>query len=636
MTNSTLTGSTGLCRCAVCKIDLRGRFVFVDSQTEELLGYPSEELFGKSVLDFLDSNSKKTVEQVLSDRNHYETHFDHAPLTFLSKNTGPKDFDAIISLCFNGGNPVNYQLILKEQSRPTRQSDEFADGLTTEEFVKCCLELKPGGRLSSLPELLCQYSWAEQVAIYLIAEDKLEPLAGAQASRSELFSFNAISEPSELHHWVAQSGEPYVLCDELSLQAAREADIEPLPEFVAPASFENRPCLLRFIFSENMPVDLQHQAVARARLAGQLAAQLSNPEPASSKTNDPGIDMKFIVGFLSTLGLGALLTDSDGNIVGYNPTLVELLDELSPGDTSRDFVKLLEGDNSAGWAALIHEQLRDSDTADIRIDLTLPSGEQYLLVIIRFADEANDQTACWVLIPRSGTSAVDSEVSCETTVWSSLVDGMKPALDEIAGGVEEVSRDYCRQVKHLDDSSLNRLHEAVRIMHQMLADSSLLHTLDQSSSAASVSLNDLVDEAAEAVRGEFPDVNIKCEHTGLPSIITSRVRMAAVLRNLMANCVRHNPNPDVTLTVGAAIRHGRCRIAVSDDGNGMPRRQFQRLFDFYLPPNTTGVPRRNGGAGVGLSRLLMHDLGGKIRGASKEGVGTRLAVMLPQAVQGTE
>ena len=189
MTTSKLTGSTGLCRCAVCKIDLRGRVVVVDSKTEELLGFAGEALFGKSILDFLDSPSKALIEQTLAERNHYETHFDYVPLTLLCKSGGAIIVDATISLCFAGGNPVNYQLIMKEQSVATRPSGEFIGGLSTEEFVERCLMLEPSGCLSSLPDLLRLYSLAEQVAVYLISEDKLEPLAGALAGGSEPFDF---------------------------------------------------------------------------------------------------------------------------------------------------------------------------------------------------------------------------------------------------------------------------------------------------------------------------------------------------------------------------------------------------------------------------------------------------------------
>lgn len=430
MTNSTLTIATGLCRCAVCKIDLRGRFVVVDSLTEDLFGFAGEELFGKEILDFLDRPSKILIEQTLAKRNHYETHYDYAPLTLIRKSGRATVVDATISLCFIGGNPVNYQLVMKEQSGSTRSSSEIVGGLSTQEFVERCLTLAPADRLTTLPELLCRYSMAEQMAIYLIAEDKLEPLAGASADGSEPFNFEMIPEPSKLHEQVALSGEPFDFTDDNAIQSARDADIEPAPEFVATIFLENQRCLLRFVFSDNMPSDIQSIAIERARLAEQLLTQLFNSAPASHEDGDPGIDMKFTIGFLSTLGIGALVTDSEGAIVGYNPALVEILDDLSPGETSDEFVNLLQGDDEAGWAALIHEQLKSSAANDLRIDLVLPSGDHCLLAIIKFSEETGDQTACWVLVPKSDGNPADLEVSNETSVWASLVDDMKPALGE--------------------------------------------------------------------------------------------------------------------------------------------------------------------------------------------------------------
>ncbi len=42
--------------CAVFKIDLRGRFVYIDDETEELLGLTREELFGKSIYEFISND----------------------------------------------------------------------------------------------------------------------------------------------------------------------------------------------------------------------------------------------------------------------------------------------------------------------------------------------------------------------------------------------------------------------------------------------------------------------------------------------------------------------------------------------------------------------------------------------------
>ena len=70
-----------------------------------------------------------------------------------------------------------------------------------------------------------------------------------------------------------------------------------------------------------------------------------------------------------------------------------------------------------------------SSAADLRIDLVLPSGDHFLLAIIKFSDETGDQTACWVLVPKSDTTVGDHDVGHETSVWSSLVDDANPTLD---------------------------------------------------------------------------------------------------------------------------------------------------------------------------------------------------------------
>ncbi len=628
MTVSTLTGITGLCRCAVCKIDLRGRFVFIDAQTEELFGYASEELFGKSIQDYLDNESSAIIDQALGERNHYETHYDHAVLTVIDKTGARKQVDATISLCFAAGNPVNYQLILRPGSAAVASTaSQPPVGMSVESFVERTVTMEPANRFRALAELLCEYTSAEQVAIYLTGNDRLEPLACSAERDSDRISFDAVSDPTELHLLVARSGQEY---DWTGFTKGQTDGLNRPPEFVACASIDGRDCLVRFIFDGNLASDLRAGLVERSRLALRIVGHIFGPE-SSGDAADPGIDMKFTIGFLSALGFGALLTDADGCIIGYNPALLELLEGKPPGETSREFVGLLEGGNSSAWSALIHEQFQKADTDDLRIELTLPSGTPCHLVIVRLAVESDDQTACWVLIPGSRTTSESSDSEYETSVWSCLVDGLKPALDEVASGAEELSRDYCRQVKKLDDALLNRLHDAVRTVHQILHEGSLLR-FGRSRQPATVwvDLNSLVEDAIENVRGQFPDVEIDCEWDDLPSVHTSRTRLLAVLSNLMANCVRHNLSDKVSLSVNVGIHADRCRIAVTDSNSGMSRHQFKQLFDFYLPPSDSDNSRRNGGPGLALAQLLISDLGGKLTGASKEGVGTRLSVLLPR------
>ena len=98
MTIQQSSSGIGLTRCAVCKIDLKGRFVYVDEKVEDLLGYTKEDLFGKSLLDFIDEPSQKLIEQLLSHRNHYETFYDSTTITLLDQQRTPVAARAVVSL----------------------------------------------------------------------------------------------------------------------------------------------------------------------------------------------------------------------------------------------------------------------------------------------------------------------------------------------------------------------------------------------------------------------------------------------------------------------------------------------------------------------------------------------------------
>ncbi|UCC43588.1 MAG: PAS domain-containing sensor histidine kinase [Candidatus Zixiibacteriota bacterium] len=99
-------------RCALCKIDLKGRFVYVDDLTAELLGYSKEQLFGKVLKEFLSDDDQQAINQIIDDRSHYESFFDAVRVELISHDGSLTPVSAIICLNFVAGNPVNFQIIL--------------------------------------------------------------------------------------------------------------------------------------------------------------------------------------------------------------------------------------------------------------------------------------------------------------------------------------------------------------------------------------------------------------------------------------------------------------------------------------------------------------------------------------------
>lgn len=413
-TISTANRPTELVRCALCKIDLRGRFVYIDDETETLLGRPREELFGRPILDVLDLNCHPVIDHLMSERDYYESHFDHAPLTLICNDGRPVRAQATMSLCFHGGNPVNFQLILKPDNISVRSCDDTRAGLSIEQFIERYLAIEPGGRIRSLAVLLQEFSGAKQVALYLTSDGTLEPRAGAGSDSESGFTFDAIPECTDLHRRVARSGGEYDVTDESAARALSDTGGAVPSEYVSTLSLEDGGhYLLRFIFSDNLADEVLAGGVKRARLARRMIERLSVRAPVPSGPEDPDIDVKFTVGFLSSLGIGACLVDPAGCIIGYNPALADLLGGVELGPTCWDFLSLLDPDNSTGLAALTARHGNREGDGDIRVHLRLPSGVECRLVIIRLAENEGDQSACWALMPQASAVRTPGEAGVE-------------------------------------------------------------------------------------------------------------------------------------------------------------------------------------------------------------------------------
>ncbi|MDX9767552.1 MAG: ATP-binding protein, partial [Ectothiorhodospiraceae bacterium] len=105
------------------------------------------------------------------------------------------------------------------------------------------------------------------------------------------------------------------------------------------------------------------------------------------------------------------------------------------------------------------------------------------------------------------------------------------------------------------------------------------------------------------------------------------LRIKQVLFNLLSNAGKHSRNGAIVLDVQ---RQGdELRIAVEDDGDGIPASDLTRLFEPFVQLGEQ--PPRQSGTGLGLSitRSLVQLMGGRIEVDSQVGRGSCFTVYLP-------
>lgn len=115
-------------------------------------------------------------------------------------------------------------------------------------------------------------------------------------------------------------------------------------------------------------------------------------------------------------------------------------------------------------------------------------------------------------------------------------------------------------------------------------------------------------------------------------IDADRTRMVQVLVNLLHNAAKYTPDGG-SIVLATEVGEGKVRVAVSDDGAGVPESLLPRIFDLFAQAERT-LDRAQGGLGLGLPlvRGLVELHGGRVGVASGgPGLGSTFTIELPLA-----
>ncbi|MGB9376870.1 MAG: ATP-binding protein [Mycobacteriales bacterium] len=148
--------------------------------------------------------------------------------------------------------------------------------------------------------------------------------------------------------------------------------------------------------------------------------------------------------------------------------------------------------------------------------------------------------------------------------------------------------------------------------------------------AETVPLRDFVAQAVSEASLAARDVRLSSsvEPADL-SIEADPARLHQVLANLLDNASRHSP-PGGTVTVSARARDGGVRLAVADEGPGIPFADRDRVFERFSRLDDARASRDGGGGlGLAIAREVVELHGGVLRAEENAPSGCRMVVDLP-------
>ena len=141
-------------------------------------------------------------------------------------------------------------------------------------------------------------------------------------------------------------------------------------------------------------------------------------------------------------------------------------------------------------------------------------------------------------------------------------------------------------------------------------------------------IGDVVEEAATELAPLLARHRLELRQGIRLFALVDRARLLQILEHLVENAVKYAP-PDTTITLDWRMADGAVRIAVSDEGPGIPEEWRERIFEPYARRDT----RTARGSGIGLyaARRLAESMGARLWCEPANGHGARFVIALPAA-----
>ena len=209
------------------------------------------------------------------------------------------------------------------------------------------------------------------------------------------------------------------------------------------------------------------------------------------------------------------------------------------------------------------------------------------------------------------------------------ISALRAMLENIVDGVEPPDPQTFQTM-------LQQVERLGRLVSQLL-DLSKLESGTLPLERRPFALKPVIEQAAREAStnaSHAADKNVQLQLSVEPddlAILGDPERVHQVLANLLDNAVRHSPDGG-EVAVLADETDGRVRIAVVDEGPGIPANEAERVFErFYRSDSARAASDGGSGLGLAIARWIVDLHGGEIYAETDAAEGCRMVVHLPRS-----
>lgn len=336
---------------------------------------------------------------------------------------------------------------------------------------------------------------------------------------------------------------------------------------------------------------------------------------------------------LNSMTDAVLAVDSDESIIDVNPAALKWLElprEEVEGRSMQEVIRHKALQN------FIREAIQNNSPKDADITIFLDNEHVLNVKSSPIYDVNNTMNGSVIVfydvtkirhlenLRRDFVSNVSHEIRTPLTVIKGSTEILRQTLSETTGDNTENLR------------FLEIINKHTERLTALINDLLLLSRIEQDTTELSRSVSTLLPIISTAINALEPKIEekgviimLECDPELTAKINSGLIEQALI--NLIDNAIKYSqPNSSIEITAAMNETDKTCYISVKDNGPGIDRKHFDRLFErFYRVDEARS--RKIGGTGLGLAivKHIVRAHNGSVELVSEPGVGSIFTIVLP-------
>ena len=340
---------------------------------------------------------------------------------------------------------------------------------------------------------------------------------------------------------------------------------------------------------------------------------------------------KYIETILRNVSAGIISLDKNGVITTINNAAEKMFD-LNPEDVlNKNFRDLMIPEHLTLVDEFIKE-IEESNEEALQKQLELMLKDRALTVLLTVTtikDESGNDTGMVVMFEDMTQLQRAERAAAWREVARRMAHEIKNPLTPIQLSAQRLQKKYSEK---LEDGSVFKectqiIIDQVEVLKNLVNEFSRYARMPVTTPAPN-DLNEVIADSVSLFQDAHKDITFEFKKAeNMPKFEFDAEQMNRVLINLLDNAVaaiNDNKGGKIEITAGYDEQSRRARVAVADDGSGVPANYKGKVFDPYFSTKKSGT-----GLGLAIVNSIISDHHGQVSVSDNFPTGTVVSFQLP-------